>query len=64
MTGSSLGFGLTRLVGGIAFSLGLILVIVGGAELFTGNALIVIAAASRQVSIAALLAQLGYRLRW
>jgi formate/nitrite transporter len=55
MTGSDPGFGPARLVGGIAFSLGLILVIVGGAELFTGNTLIVMAAASRRVSIAALL---------
>jgi formate/nitrite transporter len=59
ITGGGLGFGLARLVGGIAFSLGLILVIVGGAELFTGNALIVMAAASRQVSIAALLRNWG-----
>jgi formate/nitrite transporter len=59
VTGSDLGFGLTRLIGGIAFSLGLILVIVGGAELFTGNALIVMAAASRQVSVAALLRNWG-----
>src|SRR5262245_43817284 len=32
-------FGLGRLIAGVAFSLGLILVVVGGAELFTGNAL-------------------------
>ena len=50
ITGSSLGFGPTRLVGGIVFSLGLILVIVAGAELFTGNNLIVIAWAQRDVS--------------
>jgi formate transporter len=37
VTRSGLGFGVSRLVGGVAFSLGLILVIVGGAELFTGN---------------------------
>jgi len=36
-------FGLLRLAGGLAFSLGLILVIVGGAELFTGNNLIAMA---------------------
>jgi formate/nitrite transporter len=59
MTGSGLGFGPGRLIGGIAFSLGLILVIVGGAELFTGNALIVMAAASRRVSIMALLRNWG-----
>lgn len=59
MTGNGLGFGVGRVVGGAAFSLGLILVIVGGAELFTGNALIVMAAASRQVSAAALLRNWG-----
>jgi formate transporter len=48
--GSILPFGIVRLVAGIAFSLGLILVIVGGAELFTGNTLIVMAWASRKVS--------------
>jgi formate transporter len=36
-------FGLTRLAGGMAFSLGLVLVVVGGAELFTGNNLIAMA---------------------
>ncbi len=35
-----IGDGLTRLIGGISFSLGLILVVLGGAELFTGNNLI------------------------
>ena len=45
ITGSTLGLGPTRLLGGIAFSLGLILVAVGGAELFTGNCLIVMARA-------------------
>jgi formate/nitrite transporter len=32
-----LGDGLSRLVGGAVFSLGLIMVVIGGAELFTGN---------------------------
>ena len=59
VTGSELGFGPTRLVGGVAFSLGLILVIVGGAELFTGNSLIVIAWASRRIATAALLRNWG-----
>ena len=43
VTDSGLGFGLTKLVGGLVFSLGLILVVVAGAELFTGNNLIVMA---------------------
>ncbi|MGC3973649.1 MAG: formate/nitrite transporter family protein [Nitrospira sp.] len=38
-----LPFGLLRLAGGVTFSLGLILVVVGGAELFTGNNLIAMA---------------------
>ena len=48
--GVSVPWGLLRVVGGITFSLGLILVIVGGAELFTGNNLIIMAWASRQLS--------------
>jgi len=40
------GFGITKLLGGLVFSLGLILVIVAGAELFTGNNLLIMAAAS------------------
>jgi formate/nitrite transporter len=44
-----LPYGVIRLIGGIAFSLGLILVIVGGAELFTGNNLMVMACASGRV---------------
>ena len=43
MTGAEPGFGAARLLGGVVFSTGLILVIVAGAELFTGNALIVMA---------------------
>jgi formate transporter len=42
-------FGVTRLVAGIAFCLGLILVVVAGAELFTGNNLIVMAWADRRI---------------
>lgn len=42
-TGQPQTFGLMRLAGGITFSLGLILVVVGGAELFTGNNLIAMA---------------------
>jgi formate/nitrite transporter len=43
-------FGLMRLAGGVTFSLGLILVVVGGAELFTGNNLIAMAWASGRVT--------------
>jgi formate/nitrite transporter len=38
-----------------SFSLGLILVIVGGAELFTGDSLMIVAYASRRITLAALL---------
>ncbi|MGD1118295.1 MAG: formate transporter FocA [Dehalococcoidales bacterium] len=48
--GVSMPWGVMRVIGGIAFSLGLILVIVGGAELFTGNNLIIMAWASRKLS--------------
>jgi formate/nitrite transporter FocA (FNT family) len=44
-----LPYGVVRLLGGLVFSLGLILVIVGGAVLFTGNNLIVMAWASGKV---------------
>ena len=43
-------FGLMRLTGGLTFSLGLVLVVVGGAELFTGNNLIAMAWASGRVT--------------
>jgi|SRR5690242_4484666 len=55
ITASPLPYGVNRLLGGIAFSLGLILVIVAGAELFTGNNLIVMAWANKKVTSARLL---------
>ena len=48
-------YGVTRLLTGLVFCLGLILVIVGGAELFTGNNLIVMAWASKKVTTSAVL---------
>jgi formate transporter len=60
MTGSgALGFGPARLLGGVAFSLGLILVVVGGAELFTGNSLIVMAWADHRITTAQLVRNWG-----
>jgi formate/nitrite transporter len=50
-----LPFGLLRLAAGITFSLGLILVVVGGAELFTGNNLLAMAWASGRVTSTELL---------
>ena len=47
---NTLGFAATQLVGGVAFSLGLILVIVAGAELFTGNNLLALAWAHGKIS--------------
>lgn len=52
---TNLPYGVTRLLSGLVFSLGLILVVVGGAELFTGNNLIVMAWASGKVTGRALL---------
>jgi formate/nitrite transporter len=43
VTDSGWGFGMTKLMGGLVFCIGLILVVVAGAELFTGNNLILMA---------------------
>ena len=56
LTGSGeLPWGIARLLAGIVFSLGLILVIVCGAELFTGDSLMIVAFASRRITLGALL---------
>lgn len=57
--GGGMAPGVSRLLGGLVFSLGLILVVVGGAELFTGNTLIVMAFASRRVRLISLLRNWG-----
>lgn len=44
----SLGFAASSILGGLCFSIGLLCVIVGGAELFTGNCLMVIGASSKR----------------
>ncbi|MFD2453687.1 formate/nitrite transporter family protein [Ideonella paludis] len=49
------GFAASRLLAGLAFSLGLILVSVAGAELFTGNNLLAMAWAGRRISTGELL---------
>lgn len=65
MTGNGLDgavklpFGIVRLIGGAVFSLGLILVTIAGAEMFTGNVLLVMAAASRRISPKKLLRNWG-----
>jgi formate/nitrite transporter len=48
-------YGIVRLLAGLVFTVGLVLVVVGGAELFTGNNLIVMAWAGRKVTSPALL---------
>lgn len=58
-THSGLGFGPTRLLMGLGFSLGLILVVVAGAELFTGNNLVAMSWVSRRISLARLLRNWG-----
>lgn len=52
---SSLGAGPTRLIGGLAFGVGLVLVIVAGGELFTGNALMTLPWLEGRLSIRALM---------
>jgi len=48
----TLGYAIQRVLGGTVFALGLALVMIGGAELFTGNCLIVMAWANKQISTA------------
>jgi formate/nitrite transporter len=51
----SLGFAMRQVLGGLTFSLGLILVVVAGAELFTGNNLLAMAWADNKISTRELL---------
>src|SRR5450756_1146017 len=46
---ATLGFGFTKFIAGAVFSVGLMLVVVAGAELFTGDNLIVISALEKKV---------------
>ncbi len=55
VTNTGLGFGVTRLLGGLSFCLGLVLVVIAGAELFTGNNLIAMAWASGRIRTRVLL---------
>ena len=52
---AGLPYGIARLLTGLVFCVGLILVVVGGAELFTGNTLIVMAWASGRIKTRAVL---------
>jgi formate transporter len=58
-TDTGLGFGLTKLLGGLVFCLGLILVVVAGAELFTGNTLIMMSWLSGRTPFTRLLRNWG-----
>lgn len=57
--GADMPYGVMRLLTGLVFCLGLILVVVGGAELFTGNNMLVMAWASGKVTTRAVLANWG-----
>jgi formate/nitrite transporter len=57
--GTALPYGVNRLITGLTFCLGLILVIVGGAELFTGNTLIIMGFMSGKVPFIKLLRNWG-----
>lgn len=50
-TGNTAGWGLGRLTGGLAFSLGLVLVVICGGELFTSVVLSAISYANKQISL-------------
>ncbi len=52
---ATLPFGIQRVLGGVCFCLGLVLVLCCGAELFTGNALMVTALASKKIALSGML---------
>ena len=54
-----LGVGFTKIMAGSAFSLGLMLVVIAGAELFTGNNLMVSSVLSREITFSAMLKRWG-----
>ncbi len=56
---SSAGWGLSRLAGGIAFSMGLILIVICGGELFTSSVLSSISWANKQISFSKMLSIWG-----
>lgn len=58
MSDSAPGLGHSRWIGGVAFSLGLVLVVVGGAELSTGNCLMALARGAGRITSA----QIGHNL--
>jgi len=57
----TLGFAASKVLGGAVFSVGLILVVVAGTELFTGNTLMVMAAVSRKIRLNSIWKNLALR---
>ncbi len=55
LAGAGVPYGIQRLLGGLVFATGLIMVVIGGSELFTGNCLIPMAWANNKVSTGAML---------
>lgn len=55
LASAGVGFGVIKLLTGLVFCLGLIAVVVAGAELFTGNNLIIMAFASGRIGVSAVL---------
>jgi len=55
LASAGMGYGLIKLLGGLVFCLGLIAVVVAGAELFTGNNLLIMAFASGKITASQLL---------
>ena len=56
---ATLPFGVQRVVGGVCFCVGLVLILCCGAELFTGNALMVTALSSRRIKLGGMLKNWG-----
>lgn len=55
LAGAGVPYGIQRLLGGLVFATGLIMVVIGGSELFTGNCLIPMAWANNKVTTSAML---------
>ena len=58
-TAAKLGTGLTKLISGAAFSVGLMLVVIAGAELFTGNNLMVSSVMLKEISFGMMMKRWG-----
>jgi formate/nitrite transporter len=56
---SRLGIGLSKILSGATFSVGLMLVVIAGAELFTGNNLMVSSVMTREITFGAMLKRWG-----